>query len=244
MKAAESGIGGRRSFNAERELECAHDFRPELAQDVKAGIRCQVDGNTPACRARAALVSGMIGVAQCDMRGGPQPLGEVEHGTSAVRVRDKKVPDCMAYATARAAIPLAVVAGVLAKNDGESKGVEEVTGDAIGKRRAVTFAIAFGALAEGGIIVGGLGKTGMPTGGNEGDRMNAVSDEELKLFCRRKRANSRSGAGPLDINGLDLRLAGEIRDNALERPGVTFRNENSGRLNTGALRLRGRAGLR
>ena len=115
-------------LNLEWESQFVHNFRPELTQNIPAGVAGDVDGNASRRRANSTIIAGMIRVAQRYGRDGSQPLGIVERGVAGISMRNEHVRQRVAKPLAACPITPAVIAGVLLEDDGKNERVEEVAG--------------------------------------------------------------------------------------------------------------------
>src|ERR1019366_9714648 len=77
-----SSVSSLLTHAAERQIELASYFRPELAQHVESHVLKDVKSAIPRRRGHARLVAGMVQIVERQRTPRRQPLGVVEHQSS------------------------------------------------------------------------------------------------------------------------------------------------------------------
>src|SRR5215813_9340208 len=113
-------------------MKLMRDFRPELAQQVHSHIGTDAEASSLRPGAKAALVAGVIEIAQRLGAGCAQPFRVVEHQMPGVAVSNKHMAHRMEKTALHTALSQTVIARVLAEDRGIKKSIGEISLDAIG----------------------------------------------------------------------------------------------------------------
>src|SRR5579859_667816 len=98
------------------QMKFVGDFRPEFPGYVPRHIGSDAHPGSFSYGAEATFVAGMIEIAQSFGAGGPEPFGVVGHQVAGIAMGYKGVAQGVSESLLEAAMPQAVIAGILLEN--------------------------------------------------------------------------------------------------------------------------------